>query len=96
MELARPLAKQFHVLLNHSDCIRHRATQAQSSLRVTARRTNVLHAFSLKKPIQATHVAIIDDVITTGQTVSELARVLLFGGVQQVDIWCCACADPVY
>ena len=33
------------------------------------------------------HVAIVDDVVTTGSTVSALTRVLLRHGVQRVDIW---------
>jgi len=36
------------------------------------------------------HVAIIDDVMTTGNTVNELARMLKTAGVQNVDVWVCA------
>jgi predicted amidophosphoribosyltransferase len=42
------------------------------------------------KPIQAQHIAIVDDVMTTGSTVQELANVLKKAGVERVDVWVCA------
>ncbi|MES9880505.1 MAG: phosphoribosyltransferase family protein, partial [Sedimenticola sp.] len=38
----------------------------------------------------ANHVALVDDVITTGSTLSELARVLKRHGVKRVDAWAVA------
>jgi predicted amidophosphoribosyltransferase len=35
-------------------------------------------------------VAVVDDVVTTGSTVSELTRVLLKAGVKRVDVWAVA------
>jgi predicted amidophosphoribosyltransferase len=50
----------------------------------------VKNAFSILKPIQAQHIAIVDDVMTTGSTVQELANVLKKAGVERVDVWVCA------
>lgn len=42
-----------------------------------------------------THVAIVDDVFTTGDTVEALAKILKQAGVKQVDVWCVARAKLV-
>ena len=38
----------------------------------------------------ARHVAIFDDVMTTGNTVSELSRILKKSGVEKISVFCCA------
>ena len=48
------------------------------------------HAFAMVKPVTARHVAIVDDVMTTGSTVAELAELLKKAGVSRVDAWVCA------
>jgi predicted amidophosphoribosyltransferase len=47
-------------------------------------------AFRVLRPPAAGHVAILDDVVTTGSTVAELARVLRRSGVGRVDVWAVA------
>ena len=42
------------------------------------------------RELQARHVAIVDDVVTTGSTVNELARVLKRAGAKRVDVWAVA------
>jgi predicted amidophosphoribosyltransferase len=55
------------------------------------RRRNVAGAFSVRRPLTGfRHVAIVDDVLTTGATAQELARTLRAAGVGQVMIWACA------
>jgi predicted amidophosphoribosyltransferase len=46
--------------------------------------------FTVLRPPAAHHVAILDDVITTGSTAAELTRVLLRAGVERVDLWAVA------
>ncbi|MBS0358126.1 MAG: ComF family protein, partial [Proteobacteria bacterium] len=50
---------------------------------------NVYRAFKITA-LSAKHVAVVDDVITTGSTIKEFSRTLRRAGVQQVDVWCCA------
>ncbi|EIJ35681.1 ComF family protein [Thiothrix nivea] len=90
LELARPLAKQLAIPLLTDTITRHKATQAQTELDSNQRQHNLHQAFRVQKPIRHQHIAIFDDVITTGSTARELASLLLAHGVQQVDIWSCA------
>lgn len=74
---------------------RKRYTKAQSGLSRKQRRSNVRGAFywhGRNKP--GRHVALIDDVMTTGTTVSECARVLKKAGAQRVDVWVTTRAVP--
>lgn len=90
VELARPLGRQLDIPLDLSSCRRVRATSSQSALHIKERRSNVRGAFQLAKEIAADHVALLDDVVTTGSTVAELARVLRRSGVKRVDVWALA------
>ncbi len=90
LELSRILAKQLAIDLNYTTCHRVRITQAQSALNAKQRRSNVKGAFELMSPLQVKHIAIVDDVMTTGSTVNELAKVLKAAGVERVDVWVAA------
>lgn len=66
---------------------KHRATPAQSSLEgAAARRANVMGAYECadRELVEEKRVLLVDDVITTGSTVSECARVLLTAGAREV------------
>jgi len=90
VELARPLAKQLKIPLDLRSCQRIRATQAQLTLSATERQRNMDKAFTVKPDLSARHVAIIDDVVTTGHTMAALSSELRKAGVEQIDVWCCA------
>lgn len=90
LELGRSLASYYQLPLNYSSFIRQRHTDLQAEMSAARRQKNIQHAFLLKKPIQYSHIAIIDDVMTTGSTVNEAARVLKKSGIKQVDIWAIA------
>lgn len=92
LELARPLARCLNRPLLTRACARVRATRPQSSLEgVTDRRRNVAGAFRVRRPLERfACVAIVDDVLTTGATVEELARALRAAGVGRVLVWACA------
>lgn len=67
--------------------IRNRQTGSQQQLNLTSRRDNLIAAFRLRRPLPARHIAIIDDVMTTGTTVTTLAKVLLDAGAKSVEAW---------
>ncbi len=67
-------------------CRRIRATRAQSRLSGDERRANLRDAFALRQP-RWQHVAILDDVLTTGSTAAEMARLLRRHGVAQIEVW---------
>jgi ComF family protein len=75
---------------------RVRDTPSQTGLGREARRGNVRDAFAVagararRRLVSAEHVALVDDVVTTGSTLEELRGVLLAAGVRQVDLWTAA------
>jgi ComF family protein len=75
---------------------RVRDTPSQTALGIAARHDNVHGAFAIanhrasRQLREAAHVAVIDDVITTGSTLAEVKCVLLAAGVTRVDLWAVA------
>lgn len=96
LELARPVAARLRIPLNIHGCTRTRGTVAQSDLPADQRAKNIKSAFELREPLKARRVAIIDDVMTTGATSNELARTLVAGGAEEVQVWVCARAVMTY
>jgi ComF family protein len=90
LELARPLAKQLGIPLLAHSITRCKATLPQTELDSTQRQHNLRQAFQLPASLPYQHIAIFDDVITTGATARELASLLLANGAEQVEIWSCA------
>nr|MDT0252132.1 ComF family protein [Endozoicomonas sp.] len=88
--LAKALKKQLHFMeLNIEDRLIKKQTNSvpQQSLDAKDRQKNIRNAFALRKQPQWDHVALIDDVVTTGATVSEITKLLKQNGVKRVDIW---------
>lgn len=91
LELAKPLAKHFGIPLLRNGLHRSRVTQAQTELNAVQRRRNVRGAFVANLDGKASqHVAVLDDVFTTGATLVECARLLKRAGVRRVDVWALA------
>jgi len=90
IEIARTLSRRLDIPLDLHGCRRVRATAAQAKLSAEERRKNLRKAFSVRMPDERRHVAILDDVITTGATARELAGALRRAGVARVDVWACA------
>lgn len=90
MELARYIGQGIEVPVAVDACLRQGDTVSQSSLPARKRRDNVRNVFVARRTLQACHVVIIDDVMTTGSTANELARVLRNAGARRVDLWVCA------
>lgn len=90
LEIAKPLAKRLHIPLALKACYRSKNTAPQTELSAKQRHANIKNAFTMNPLFRAEHVAIIDDVMTTGSTVRELSLLLYQQGVKKIDVWCCA------
>lgn len=91
LELARPLARALQLPLLTGTLRRSRVTSAQSRLDAQARQRNLRGAFTvIPGCLLPNHVALVDDVMTTGATLHAAARALRAAGVQRVDAWVCA------
>ena len=93
LEIARPIAKSLGIALDIHSCRRSRPTPEQSGLPAKQRRTNIKGAFQVSDTVQGKHIVIVDDVMTTGSTVRELAKTLKNHGANRVDVWVCARAN---
>lgn len=90
LELARPLGRRLGIPVRHDVLRRTRCTGAQTELDAAARVGNVRGAFALASLPAQRHVALVDDVMTTGATLAEAALVLLAAGMDRVDVWALA------
>ncbi|WP_328986818.1 ComF family protein [Thiorhodovibrio winogradskyi] len=87
LEVARVASHELGIDVDGGRIERVVATPPQLRLARAERQSNVRDAFRVRQPLCARHVAIVDDVVTTGATVGELARVLRQAGVERVDVW---------
>ncbi len=94
--LAQRIAKQLGLRLLSGVCHRVRDTTPQSSLPWKERDKNMRNAFSIStnKGIEGSHIAIVDDVMTTGASVNELAGALKLAGACKVSVWVVARTLP--
>lgn len=90
--LAHWLEPRLNVPVNARLLRRIRETDAQQALDATARQRNLRNAFVLDDAAQVAgkHLALIDDVLTTGATANSLAGLLKKAGAQRVDVYCLA------
>lgn len=84
-ELARLLARGTGLPV--SRCVRRRRpTRPQSDLGLAERRRNLKHAFALRRPLPGSRLLLLDDVLTTGTTLAELARLLTDAGATRIGV----------
>lgn len=88
LEIARPLALALGVPLVPRMLARARETIAQSRLSSLERQRNLSGAFTLLPQtiasVRGAHVGVVDDVMTTGETLNEVAATLKFFGAARV------------
>ena len=82
--LAKVIARQCGVSLNTSALVRKLNTTPQVGLNETERRRNVQDAFQCKQRLDGQRVLVVDDVCTTGATLSECATALHAGGAASI------------
>ena len=89
-EIARIWSADLDIPVDRLALTRTRATALQSGLSANQRAHNVRQAFSYSPRRDYRHVAIVDDIVTTGSTVDEITRVLHREGVEFVEVWALA------
>lgn len=92
--LAQRLACQLDIPLLRDACERTRNTAPQSSLHWQERGKNMRKAFACTADLNGKHIAIVDDVMTSGASIEELARTLRQAGAEQISAWVVARTLP--
>lgn len=86
--LARPLARWLSCDYFPQAVRRVKATTTQHTLGRATRQRNLRHAFELTMNLAGLHIVVIDDVVTTGATVTEIVYLLQNQQVASVQVWC--------
>jgi ComF family protein len=88
LELARILAPQCRLPLDRDACRRIRDTPPQATLPLKARRKNLRGAFNAStEQVCSKRIGIVDDVMTSGSSLNELAATLKKAGAVEVECW---------
>lgn len=93
-EIAREIAHRLNLPMNLDTCQRVRDTPPQVALAYTQRRRNVRDAFSCRGDVTGKRIALIDDVMTTGTSLDELAHTFIKAGALEVETWVVARTLP--
>lgn len=94
LELARPLARAWRIPIDARSCRRIRHTAAQADLPWRERARNVRGAFDCASDFTGKRLLLIDDVMTTGSSLDELARTVKLHGAAEVMLLVVARALP--
>lgn len=96
LEIARPLGKQLGIAVHAGLAARVRDTRAQSSTPHGARHANIAHAFAIpdRALVEGRHIGLVDDVMSSGQTLQELAATLKRHGAARVTNYVFARTPP--
>ena len=84
-ELLRVIAKKSNILIDQKSVKRTKATRALSTLNLEERKREIQNAFSAQA-MSYDRVLLVDDVMTTGSSLNELAKTLLKAGVKSCDV----------
>ncbi|MBM3346959.1 MAG: ComF family protein [Betaproteobacteria bacterium] len=93
-EIGRRVAGALALPFARDLALRVRDTPAQADLPLRMRRTNVRGAFACRPQLAGRSVAVVDDVMTSGTTLDELARALKGAGARHVECWVVARTWP--
>ena len=86
--------RRLNLPLSLTSCERVRDTTPQVALAYDQRRRNVRDAFTCMNNVAGKRVALIDDVMTTGTSLDELAKTLIKAGAREVEAWVVARTLP--
>lgn len=82
--LAREIGRIKHLPIADDLLLKRQETLSQHQLSALERRKNMQKVFSAAKPIRAKTVLLVDDVMTTGATVTACSKALKTGGAEKV------------
>ena len=88
--IAKTLAKKLNIPFSNRLLIRHKYSKPQVQLSARKREEAVKNVFKLKKKVNARHIALVDDVITTSHTINQAAKALKRSGVEKISVWALA------
>jgi ComF family protein len=94
LEIARDIARVTGAQLGIELCERVRDTPAQVDLPLAERAKNVRGAFHCPRLVAGARIAVLDDVMTTGATLDEIAATLKRAGAARVENWVIARTFP--
>lgn len=93
VEVCRILGRRLNIPVDLDIVERIRNTKPMINLTAEERSKNIRAAFKLTRRLPYRSIAIVDDVITSGSTVNELARLFRLAGAAYIEFWALARAD---
>ncbi len=87
VEIGRRLSQRLGIPLLLADCRRTRDTPAQVGLDHAARQRNLRGAFACGQTLRGRHIALLDDVMTSGASLNALAQAARQAGAARVEAW---------
>lgn len=93
--LAQQISHHYQLPCLDQTCQRIQNTRPQSELSGRQRYRNVKNAFNVSQSIPYQHIALIDDVVTTGHTINALSQTIKqYTQVKTISVWCLARGQP--
>lgn len=86
LEIARRLGERLNLPCRHA-CRRVRETSPQAGLDLKARKRNLRGAFVCDEDLTGKRIALLDDVMTSGSSLNELAQAAHRAGAVEVSAW---------
>ena len=87
LEIAKVINKSLQMPIDIHSVIRHKATRPQAQCTASQREQNIKNAFRLKKLITVDHIILLDDVITSGNTLRECIHCINKSRTIKIDSW---------
>lgn len=87
VEIGRRLSQRLGIHLLLADCQRIRNTPAQVGLDYAARQRNLRGAFVCSQTLRGKHIALLDDVMTSGASLDALAQAARLAGASRIEAW---------
>lgn len=85
--IADEVGRELNIKVFNNVITKTKATLPQAQQSLINRKKALHNCFAIQKKLSAQNVAIIDDVVTTGSTVNEIAKILKKNGVDYIQVW---------